>query len=110
MASEKLRAEKNVCMMFNRFFHLADIAENDEHKALVLDMKQAFLEIQPVNAVEVEWIPVSERLPEKSGDYLVAVNNGAYRFTHKMYYHEGWWYDFDCEVTHWMPLPEPPKE
>ena len=51
MANEKrLRAEENVCMMFNRFFHLA---QQLEHKSLILDMKQAFLEIIPADAVEV---------------------------------------------------------
>ena len=65
------------------------------------------------------WISVKERLPEKAGVYLVA-------------YHPCYWDDVDMNrhevgidtfrgkqswakkkfqrVTHWMPLPEPPKE
>ena len=51
-SKERLRAEENVCMMFNRFLSLCT-AEQEEHKTLILNMKQAFLEIAPVDAVEV---------------------------------------------------------
>lgn len=51
-----------------------------------------------------EWIPVAERLPE-DGEYVLAYSTqdelmsiaARHRF-------ENW------EITHWMPLPEPPKE
>lgn len=52
-----------------------------------------------------QWIPVGERLPEESGLYLI------YYYDDKAY--GGAWYNanigFDCGVTHWMPLPEPPE-
>ena len=51
-SKERLRAEENVCMMFNRFLSLCN-AEQEEHKTLILNMKQAFLEIAPVDAAEV---------------------------------------------------------
>ena len=65
-----------------------------------------------------EWISVKERLPEVAGEYLVV-------------YHPCYWHDVKEDlrvgidsfrgktawakkkyqrVTHWMPLPEPPKE
>ena len=55
------------------------------------------------------WISVTERLPEKSGDYLV------FDDCRNLYVNEWhcllkkWQYD-DSRITHWMPLPEPPKE
>ena len=66
-----------------------------------------------------KWISVDDRLPPEKGEYIVA-------------YHPCYWKDVDWKktevgidcfmgktswarrkfqrVTHWMPLPEPPKE
>lgn len=58
-----------------------------------------------------EWIPVTERLPKEEGYYLVAHQRSGC-VAERFYYR-------DCPdlfvevtgdpVTHWMPLPEPPK-
>lgn len=59
------------------------------------------------------WISVKERLPEEDKDVLAY--NGAYMFiaaytTNPTKY----WYTITgsatLAITHWMPLPEPPKE
>ena len=42
--------QENALMMFNRFLQLA---EQKEHKTLIMDMKHAFLELPTVDAVEV---------------------------------------------------------
>ena len=69
------------------------------------------------NGVTVkQWIPVTERLPEKEGSYLVCSKTGKVYTSH--YYTEkkcsggyirkpAWSHP---NITHWMPLPEPPKE
>ena len=69
------------------------------------------------NGVTVQkWIPVTERLPE--GGKPVLVYNRDYSYEPVMeatLYEEGWLtkFDFDPwendEISHWMPLPEPPK-
>lgn len=60
------------------------------------------------------WIPVTERLPEPFENIFVANKRGKHYDIDK-----GWWNGtfFDrCakgpyhNVTHWMPLPEPPEE
>ena len=85
------------------------------------------------NNVGCKWIPVTERLPEKDGSYLCfsqycgsgwcSVRGFAKDGRKKDEYdfRRRWknvWYDYDSEygycvidsITHWMPLPEPPKE
>ena len=68
------------------------------------------------NGVTVQkWIP-AEKPPEKEGSYLVCSKTGKVYTSH--YYTEkkcSEWYTRKAEwshpnVTHWMPLPEPPKE
>ena len=62
------------------------------------------------------WIPVTERLPERNGEYLVCTIHDFYKTTKVakasfksnsggFYGNGGHW----SNVTHWMPLPEPPK-
>lgn len=61
-------------------------------------------------------IPVTERLPEQDGRYLCIVKSYAFpgktyqaiRMYDKFGFREGNIYTDD--VTHWMPLPKPPKE
>ena len=54
-----------------------------------------------------EWIPCSERLPEKDGFYLVTITDGEQIAVCKMPFVEFEWKDnwFDDEVIAWMPLP-----
>lgn len=64
----------------------------------------------------VKWIPVSERLPEENGRYLCNIRSFAFPGTFyqrilpydKFGFKEDHYYTDD--VTHWMPLPESPKE
>ena len=71
------------------------------------------------------WIPVSERLPEEN--QIVAVidtcGNGRHSHISSLYEVAAWvkvkgdkMFGFihdsnwsSCDVTHWMPLPEPPE-
>lgn len=56
------------------------------------------------------WIPVTERLPEENGDYLVVMNVRGVPTRAVRPYLNGWRYCEAFPVTHWMPLPLPPKE
>ena len=85
------------------------------------------------NGVTVqEWVSVDDRLPQEDGPYLVTTNYFSKRHTINIRYfakdgetvhkydlagQKYVWYFYDGEygyvptdsVTHWMPLPQPPK-
>ena len=61
------------------------------------------------------WIPVTERLPENIANRVLVVcerSNGVF-YAH---YEKPFWINLETDkpfistVTHWMPMPEPPKE
>lgn len=58
------------------------------------------------------WIPVTERLPEEAVRVLVWLRKGSSDYTQMdtdRRYRARWVRWGSC-VTHWMPVPEPPKE
>ena len=72
------------------------------------------------NGVTVqEWVSVNDRLPEDSNDgfadavlvtdgfvqHMAYFVGGEWRFAESGEIKEPMWY----RITHWMPLPEPPK-
>ena len=95
--------------------------------------KLAIEALEKANGVTVqEWISVKDRLPEEDGSYLVYSNSFGNRKSVKLRWfakdaemagaydiagQKNVWYLYDSEcgyisinsVTHWMPLPEPPK-
>ena len=71
------------------------------------------------NGVTVHgWVSVDERLPECEGSYIVYTERGSIYASHfytekrfaSGYVREAQWSQRGTvKVTHWMPLPEPPK-
>lgn len=69
------------------------------------------------NGVTIQrWIPVEERLPEKFITVIVQMpgEKPLPTVTWGFLTDDGWYANYFVrdlgEVTHWMPLPEPPKE
>ena len=60
----------------------------------------------------MNWISVKERLPEPGDEVLVTDKYG--NTTVAEFAHRKFWPDSlninPASITHWMPLPEPPKE
>jgi hypothetical protein len=66
---------------------------------------------------EMSWIKCSERLPETEDKYLVARKAASIVDVEWFSYPKDFWrrgfYDDgeqDTSVTHWQPLPDPPKD
>ena len=97
-------------------WYLTPIAESAslERYKEALSMAVAALREQE----ERRWISVAERLPEKNGEYICRHGyngNTDIKFTGVLEYYATdekphWQHEsIGLIVTHWMPLPEPPK-
>ena len=55
------------------------------------------------------WIPVKDRLPEENTTVIVATDNGI--VFQCLYAYDGWdlWDGNEVNITHWQPMPQPPK-
>lgn len=55
------------------------------------------------------WISVDDRLPEENTTVIVATYNGI--VFQCLYAYDGWdlWDGNEVNITHWQPMPQPPK-
>lgn len=76
--------------------------------------EQPTIEAEPDNG----WIPVRDRLPDDKERYLICIEGGRDEIAYyqpvgdKFSNYEPFWQGSSCRftsVTHWQPLPEPPK-
>jgi hypothetical protein len=91
----------------------ADLERSKEWEAFwEKEANEALKKFQTAVARMPRWIPVTERLP--SAHELVLIYNPGYLMTTGFIYEDGRWrvrsVDYPDTPTHWMPLPEPPKE
>lgn len=101
----------------------------DRQRKEALDM--AIVDMKICDANNAGWISVKDRLPELKKEVMVYAVGKIEGFTGRHAYalcdrfvqhvfpsspgHERWstpweYFHTDYEITHWMPLPEPPKE
>lgn len=90
---------------------------NGIRRTLGFNVGQIEEALRAVPAVSVpQWISVKDRLPCSGQPALVA--NSALRLVSIAWHDAGsgcwespvWWFcENSPEITHWMPLPEPPK-
>lgn len=59
---------------------------------------------------EWRWIPITERLPEERGEYLITTTDGLVNKCFFIGKGERYFFGMHEYVTAWMPLPEPYKE
>ena len=87
------------------------IAYSADYKSVVEVIKSLPSADRPIedmngNIVYDEWIPVTERLPDRSGWYLATTNQKSIGIRWCSTLH-GFEIFFDEVVIAWMPLPEP---
>ncbi len=83
----------------------------DAESTLLLDEAADAIE----ELIKPRWISVEERLPGNGQDILAVQSHGGEVRIVPANYDRSVWYD--CffnraaeHITHWMPLPQPPKE
>ncbi|MCP4493289.1 MAG: DUF551 domain-containing protein [Gammaproteobacteria bacterium] len=85
---------------------------SQEHGLLLLESEMYEIE-DIVLKMQPGWISVDDRLPNTIGDYLIYTDKNvlmrAYLNRNNHWSGNGL-YEYIEEVTHWMPLPKPPKE
>jgi hypothetical protein len=75
------------------------------------------LENEPTIDVGGKWIPVTERLPEKEDGKVLVTDGIQVNFSYRNHFYRDQGgtlrvpanYGHGMNVTHWMPLPEPPE-
>ena len=102
------------------FFRCVQCALKDNAHELGTLLGEAADYIEANGVTVQKWIPVSERLPDGECLAVSMLNGPAYKEMLIGYVGEAsnWDTGYECEsdgeilpnVTHWMSLPEPPKE
>ena len=92
----------------------AKIREKFKFVPARIEINEVLNSIPAADVRPVEWIPVTERLPEvrtwvlcycraNSFDVFRMTDEGNWQYGNRSIYMKGY-------VTHWMPLPPAPKE
>jgi hypothetical protein len=80
----------------------------------LIDFAKSCLSTYKSSTVTQEWISVKKKLPVYKDEYGVVLMYSEVRGTEKGFTKNYNFYDEDLEIlkdiTHWMPLPEPPKK
>jgi hypothetical protein len=79
-------------------------------------MTRDIWEYRKERGMGMEWISCKEQLPEDTRTVLAWTVYRACQEHNCVFFNGKHWYSeetdeiLDCKVTHWMPLPEPPKQ
>ena len=80
--------------------------EYDDTYDLTIHCESAEEQEDVLNKLNWRWIPVSERLPEEDGCYLVTTTGTNNDIIDIAYYTDGIWHKAS-RIKAWMPLPDP---
>ena len=107
--AEMSREKKQIEVMRKDLIEIFD-AEYERRRIITADFTAIHLAEKGYHK-QSEWISVEERLPKEDGKYIVH-NKPGMVFQAKYYSHPKTWgmVDKGVNITHWMPMPEPPKK
>lgn len=90
------------------------LEDNDTQGADIISDVILQLDDMPALTPPNEWVSVEERLPAPTENLVLVYDGTGVGINMAWYsYAMGWKYRTGLpgvEITHWMPLPEPPKE
>jgi hypothetical protein len=94
-------------MIAGMLMHIS-LEMHHNHRALIDEARRRLAVRHELNRIaqQQRWIPVEERLPETRGPVLTLWVSGMQSV--KQYDEQHGW-NTGAQVTHWMPLPEPPE-
>ena len=77
-----------------------------EKDLMIQDLRRENAELR---ARVPKWISVKDGLPEENTAVIVATDNGI--VFQCLYAYDGWdlWEGNEVNITHWQPMPQPPK-
>ena len=109
--------EKLVELLGNIYLPMMDGSNTVGEYTIPHKFKEKIADHLIANSVMVqEWISVDERLPEEKVNCIVHYkhaycdNDDYWAIGICFYNGEKFQMDWSYKVTHWMPLPKPPKE
>ena len=101
------------CAEFRGMYKRIEDATNDLQSISTCDYYDSELKTCRRSEVPSEWIPVTERLPDEMGMYLVTLDyQEKGKGVVSLWFHNdeiGWNRGWNENVTAWMPLPKPYK-
>lgn len=89
----------------------------DDYKRLLLENRNLKERIAELEAAQTRWVMASERLPDKNDTVLVFSANESDSSPAIAVFYDCNWTEWivnsrflkSSDVTHWMPLPQPPE-
>lgn len=80
-------------------------------EAIIKDKEKSLCELEQKVP---KWVSVKDRLPDKESMLCLVISDGDLYVSHWHWGGGGAWFftdgEYDCNVTHWMKVPELPKE
>jgi len=110
--SEMYNCDEIKCECHNKSFFNSCAHADDRHYA------SCDTRLKPKPKPKTDWISVEDK-PKKSGDYICSMYEADVHELHYDHLKDKWYWEYDgmahmwidevVNVTHYMPLPEPPK-